>query len=65
MAVVFAGCTTTGTVMMHNPQTGEIVHCVEGYRSVIDGTGYRRQEDCIAEYKRHGFQRTPESAPNK
>ena len=55
MAVLFAGCATTGTVMMQHPQTHEIARC----RSFIGGQGYRRQEDCIADYQRQGYERTP------
>jgi hypothetical protein len=57
MAVVSAGCTMTETVMMQHPQTGEIAQCADGYRSLLDGRGYRRQEDCIADLQRQGFER--------
>lgn len=59
MAVMLAGCTTTETVMMQHPQTREIAQCADGYRSLIDGRGYRRQEDCIADLQRRGFERPP------
>jgi hypothetical protein len=58
-ARMLAGCTTRETVMMQHPQTHELVRCAEGYRSFIDGKGYRRQEDCIAELERKGFERSP------
>jgi hypothetical protein len=59
MAVVLAGCTMRETVMMQNPQTREIAQCADRYRSLIDGRGYRRQEDCIADLERQGFERPP------
>lgn len=59
MAVMLAGCTTTEPVMMQHPQTREIAQCADGYRSLIDGRGYRRQEDCIADLQRQGFERPP------
>lgn len=59
IAMVLVGCATRETVMMHHPQTHELVRCTEGYRSLIDGKGYRRQEDCIADLERQGFERTP------
>jgi hypothetical protein len=43
--------------MMQHPQTGEIAQCADGYRNLIDGRGYRRQEDCIADFERKGFER--------
>jgi hypothetical protein len=61
MAVVLTGCTTTQTVMMQHPQTHEFAQCPEGYRGFIDGHGYRRQEDCIADYQRRGYEREPPS----
>ena len=57
MAVMLAGSTTTDTVMMQHPQTGEIAQCADGYRSLIDGRRHRRQEDCIADFERKGFER--------
>ena len=57
-AVALAGCSTADTVMMQNPQTHEIAQCPEGYRGFLDGRGYRRQEDCISDYERKGFQRS-------
>ena len=59
MAVLFVGCATAETVMMQHPQTHEIARCTERYRSFIGGQGYRRQEDCIADYQRQGYERTP------
>jgi len=59
MAVLFVGCATTETVMMQHPRTHEIAQCAERYRSFIGGQGYRRQEDCIADYQRQGYERTP------
>lgn len=59
LASMLAGCAARETVMMQHPQTRELVRCAEGYRSFIDGKGYRRQEDCIAELERKGFERTP------
>jgi hypothetical protein len=58
LAVALAGCSSAETVMMQNPQTHEVARCPEGYRGFIDGTGYRRQEDCISDYERKGFQRS-------
>jgi len=58
LASVLAGCTTTETVMMQHPRTHEIVQCSEGYRSLIDGRGYRRQDECIADLERRGFERS-------
>lgn len=58
IASVLAGCTTAETVMMQHPRTHEIVRCTDGYRSLIDGKGYRRQEDCIADLERQGFERS-------
>jgi len=57
MAVLLAGCATTETVMMQHPRTHEIAQCVEGYRGLIGGGGYRSQEDCIADYQRQGYER--------
>lgn len=57
-AIALAGCSTADTVMMQNPQTHEFAPCPEGYRGFIDGKGYRRQEDCISDYERKGFQRS-------
>jgi len=54
-----AGCATTETVMMQHPRTNEIAQCAEGHRRFIGGGGYRRQEDCIADYERQGFERPP------
>jgi hypothetical protein len=59
MAVLSVGCATTETVMMQHPLTHEIAQCAERYRSFIGGQGYRRQEDCIADYQRKGYERTP------
>lgn len=59
MAALLTGCTTTETVMMQNPQTHEIVQCAAGYRAFIGGGGYRRQEDCIADYQRQGYELPP------
>jgi len=60
VAVLFVGCTTTETVMMQHPRTHEIAQCTERYRSFLGGQGYRRQEDCIADYQRQGWERVPE-----
>jgi hypothetical protein len=57
--LVMAGCAATETVMMQHPQTNEIAQCAEGYRRFIGGDGYRGQQDCIADYERQGFQRSP------
>jgi hypothetical protein len=59
MAVVLAGCTTREAVMLQHPRTHEIVQCAEGHRRFIDGQGYRRQEDCISDFERQGFERPP------
>lgn len=59
LGVLLAGCAATGTVMMQHPRTHEIAQCAEGYRRFIGGDGYRRQEDCIADYERQGYQRAP------
>jgi len=64
VAVVLAGCTMTETVMMQHPRTGEIAQCADRYRSLIDGRGYRRQEDCIVDLQGQGFERPP-VAPSK
>ena len=56
---IMAGCAARETVMMQHPQTNEIVQCAEGYRRFIGGDGYRGQEDCIADYERRGYQRSP------
>jgi hypothetical protein len=59
LIVIMSGCATTQTVMMQHPQTHEIARCAEGYRRFISGDGYRRQEDCIADYQRQGYERAP------
>jgi hypothetical protein len=59
IASVLVGCTTAETVMMQHPRTNEIVRCTDGYRSLIDGKGYRRQDECIADLERQGFERGP------
>ena len=59
LIVIMSGCATTQTVMMQHPQTHEIAQCAEGYRRFISGDGYRRQEDCIADYQRQGYERAP------
>lgn len=57
IAVAVAGCATTDTVVLQNPQTHEIVRCAEGHRSFIEGNGYKTQEECIADYEKQGFER--------
>jgi len=64
MAALSAGCATVETVMMQHPQTHEIAQCPAGYRGFIGGGGYRRQEDCIADYQRQGYE-LPPGAPGK
>jgi hypothetical protein len=59
LTLITSGCATTETVMMQHPQTHEIAQCAEGYRRFIGGDGYRGQENCIADYERQGYQRTP------
>jgi hypothetical protein len=59
LIVIMSGCATTQTVMMQHPQTHEIAQCAEGYRRFIGGDGYRRQEDCIEDYQRQGYERAP------
>ena len=59
MVVVVTGCTTSEPVLLQHPQTHAIVRCAPGYRSFIDGEGYRQQEDCIADYQRQGYERAP------
>jgi len=59
LTIITSGCATTETVMMQHPRTHEIVQCAEGYRRFIGGDGYRRQEDCIADYERQGYGRAP------
>ena len=59
LIVIMSGCATTETVMMQHPQTHEIAQCAEGYRRFISGDDYRRQEDCIADYQRQGYERAP------
>jgi hypothetical protein len=54
---VLTGCTARETVMMRNPRTHQIARCAEGYRRFINGGGYQRQEDCVAEYERKGYER--------
>lgn len=65
MAALLAGCATMETVMMQHPQTHEIAQCAVGYRSFIGGQGYRRQEDCIADYQRQGYERAPAAVTDK
>jgi len=57
LIAIGSGCAPTATVMMQHPRTHEIAQCAAGYRRFIDGDGYRRQEDCIADLERRGFER--------
>jgi hypothetical protein len=57
LAVAMTGCTTKEPVMMYHPESHEIARCVEARRSFMAGDGYRKQDDCIADYEKQGFQR--------
>lgn len=65
LAVGLGGCTAAETVMMQHPQTHEMARCAEGYRRFIDGQGYQKQEECVADYERKGYERIPGSGPGK
>jgi hypothetical protein len=63
LAVAATGCATREPVMMYNPQTREIARCAEARRSFLEGTGYRSQEECVADYEKQGYQRMSPPAP--
>ena len=55
-AVVWTGCATPDTVMLLNPATNELARCAAGYSAFLNGQGYRTQEECIADYRRKGYE---------
>ncbi len=61
LLALLAGC-STGSVWLKDPRTGQTEECGPYFTSTHAWTtaGYQKLRDCVQDYQRQGWERTPE-----
>jgi hypothetical protein len=66
LAALVAACNTSETIYLRHPTTAQTVQCGPyskvGNAAAVYAVMAQQLRDCVADYQRQGFERTPESS---